>query len=99
MWKQCRLHISDFVPMQRQCHAEPVAVHGKRDLRRSTLEIHHGHDDVALHEPPTEVAELVIGGELPGATVAIRVLFLAWRKHHNTQQTMQQQSDRKQLQA
>ena len=64
--------------MKRLCHPKPVAVHGKRDLGRSTLKIHHRHDDVALREPPAEVAELVVGGKFGRSSVTPRVLLLAY---------------------
>jgi len=78
MWKKRTLHISDLVAVKRQRHTQPVAVHGKRDLGRPTLKVHHCHNDVSLREPPTKVAELVVGRELCSASVAVRVLLLSY---------------------
>jgi len=88
MWKQRTFHISDLIPVQRQRHAEPVAIHSERDLGRTTLEIHHRHDDVALREPAAKVAELVIGGELPGASIAPGVLLFSCDTQATTANTM-----------
>jgi len=77
VWKECTLAVSDLVAVEWLSHSQPITVHRERDLRRPTLKVDHRHDHVALGEPASEVAELVVGRELRGSSVAPRVLLLA----------------------
>jgi len=48
MWKEGTLRVSNLVAVKWVRHSQPVAVHGKRDLRGSAFKVHHSHDDVTL---------------------------------------------------
>ena len=79
------LSVSDLVTMQRRSSAEPDTILCERDLWRPRLKIDHRHDDIALAEPLTIVAELVVRREFSGAAVAPRVDFLAYQTRKSAQ--------------